>query len=31
MLVPEGTDLAALEREYEAFIPRLLLDGLRRR
>ncbi|SMC38529.1 TetR/AcrR family transcriptional regulator [Novosphingobium sp. B1] len=31
MLVPEGTDLAELEREYEAFIPRLLLDGLRKR
>ncbi len=31
MLVPQGTDLAELEREYEAFIPRLLLDGLRKR
>ena len=31
MLVPEGTDLAALEQEYEAFVPKLLLDGLRRR
>lgn len=31
MLVPEGTDLAALERDYEAFITKLLLEGLRRR
>lgn len=31
MLVPEGTDLAALERDYETFIKNLLLDGLRRR
>ena len=31
MLVPEGTDLAALEQEYDAFVPKLLLDGLRRR
>lgn len=31
MLAPEGTDLPALEREYEAFITRLLLDGLRKR
>jgi AcrR family transcriptional regulator len=30
-LVPEGTDLAALEQAYEAFIARLLLDGLRKR
>lgn len=31
MLVPEDTDLAALERDYEAFIAKLLLNGLRRR
>lgn len=31
MLVPEGTDLAELEREYEAFIAQLLLDGVRKR
>ena len=31
MLVPEGTDLSALERDYESFIAQLLLDGLRKR
>lgn len=31
MLVPEGTDLAALEKRYEAFVVRLLLDGLKKR
>lgn len=31
MLTPEGTDLVELEKRYEAFAVRLLLDGLRRR
>lgn len=31
MLVPEGTDLGELEKRYEAFVVRLLLDGLRKR
>jgi len=31
MLAPEGADLAALEKQYEEFAVRLLLDGLRRR
>ncbi|HZV57987.1 MAG TPA: TetR/AcrR family transcriptional regulator [Sphingobium sp.] len=31
MLAPEGTDMAELEKRYEAFAVRLLLDGLRRR
>ena len=30
-LVPEGTDMAELGRRYEAFVVKLLLDGLRRR
>jgi len=31
LLVPEGTDLTELDKKYEAFIIRLLLDGLRKR
>ena len=31
MLVPEGTDMEELGRRYEAFVVRLLLDGLRKR
>jgi AcrR family transcriptional regulator len=31
LLVPEGTDLDKLGQEYEAFVERLLLDGLRKR
>lgn len=31
MLAPDGTDLVELEKHYEAFVVRLLLDGLRRR
>ncbi|SLJ96027.1 TetR/AcrR family transcriptional regulator [Novosphingobium mathurense] len=31
MLAPEGEDLAELEKRYEAFVVRVLLDGLRRR
>jgi len=31
MLAPADTDLAELEKRYEAFVVRLLLDGLRRR
>jgi len=31
MLVPDGTDMAELDRRYEAFVVRLLLDGLRKR
>lgn len=31
MLVPEGTDLAVLEKDYEDFVSRLLLNGLRKR
>lgn len=30
-LAPEGADLAALEKRYEDFAVRLLLDGLKRR
>ena len=31
MLAPPGTDMAELGRRYEAFVTRLLLDGLRKR
>ena len=31
LLVPADTDMAALERDYERFVVRLLLDGLRKR
>ncbi|MBO9580430.1 MAG: TetR/AcrR family transcriptional regulator [Sphingobium sp.] len=31
MLVPDGTDLVELEKRYEAFVVRLLLDGLKKR
>lgn len=31
MLVPPGTDMAELDKRYEAFVTRLLLDGLRKR
>lgn len=31
LLVPPGSDMTALEQEYERFVVRLLLDGLRRR
>lgn len=31
MLAPDGSDLAELEKRYEAFVVKLLLDGLRKR
>ena len=31
MLVPEGTDLAELEKDYESFVAQLLMEGLRKR
>jgi TetR/AcrR family transcriptional regulator len=31
LLVPEGTDMADLGRQYEDFVTRLLTDGVRRR
>lgn len=31
LLAPPGTDMAAMEQDYERFVVRLLLDGLRRR
>ena len=31
LLTPEGTDMDDLARRYEAFVERLLLDGLRKR
>jgi len=31
LLVPEGTDMAELGREYEEFVTRLLTDGVRKR
>jgi len=31
LLVPEGTDMEELGQQYEAFVEKLLLDGLRKR
>jgi TetR/AcrR family transcriptional regulator len=31
LLVPEGTDMDELGRQYEAFVEQLLLDGIRKR
>lgn len=31
LLVPEGTDMDELGKQYEAFVEKLLLDGLRKR
>lgn len=31
LLVPEGTDMDELGRQYEAFVEKLLLDGIRKR
>jgi len=31
LLVPEGTDMDALAKRYEAFVERLLLEGLKKR
>ena len=31
LLVPEGTDMDQLYRQYEAFVTQLVLDGVRTR